>query len=864
MKRILITIFGLSLFLGFGNQALASVSWNTASNDCPTVAVANHTTQVGKVDPCWPLATVSASPDDSVNVRIYYHNTGNETATNVRVVLNAQTGSSTSHSFSGQIISDQGSISFGPVRATTSSSTTLKLGNAFWLPNRTQSPATLLNGQTGSKVLTSSGLSIGSIAPGWESQGSVVVAFEVVGETIETKPSGTLTAANSSCSIPVGKNSCQINFSWNTTNPVGISAITRDGGSTVATGNSGSKAFTIPYNTATFGLYNNALKLDSETVSSYCTTGTTWNGSVCAENVNPNYNCSITNFTVGGGLSSTVTTPNSVELAWTSTGCNYVNISNVGNNLPANSTQTIYPSKSTTYTIVGYGNNGASQSRSVSVTVNSNPDPVYSCSITKFKANGSSSDIEIDEDDDVDIEWDTDNCTYVSISGIGSNLSDSGSRTVYPSRDTRYTITAYGSVGSTQTRHIDVEVEEENNDDDDYCSIDEFSVSDSNIVVGENTRLEWETDNCSSVRITDMGSVSDSGSRTINPNRTTTYVLSAYSSATGTRTRSVTVYVDPYVVPPINPPVYNSCAVTTVATNITQNSATLNGLITGANGGNTYFEYGPTVNLGSRTNTRYVGANSNFSETISGLSSNTIYYFRMFSDCQGSLNQGAIAIFKTLSKPVTTTTTNTVTRYIEKTTTVGTESPVMLKIENRFKEISIGDIIDYTVTYKNIGKGTLEDAILQVVVPKGIVVTNVSEGSYLFETNTVTAELGDLLKGQEGEVYLRARVDTIPENMAQVVTTAILVYTNTNGAQENAIAYVLNNPRDFVAYSATDYCDTLNNKDLTAVTFWSGFGRMNLIEWLIVIILILLAVLVARSIFTRVAPKYVYKDTPHA
>jgi hypothetical protein len=35
-------------------------------------------------------------------------------------------------------------------------------------------------------------------------------------------------------------------------------------------------------------------------------------------------------------------------------------------------------------------------------------------------------------------------------------------------------------------------------------------------------------------------------------------------------------------------------------------------------------------------------------------------------------------------------------------------------------------------------------------------------------------------------------------NLAQIVTTAILIYTNPNGAQENAMAYTLNNPRFIV------------------------------------------------------------------
>ncbi len=95
--------------------------------------------------------------------------------------------------------------------------------------------------------------------------------------------SGTLTPAAGSCTIALGASSCNINFSWSTTNPVGTSAITKPTNITVATGNSGSNVpLSIKYNTETFYLYNNAVLLAQETVSSSCTSGATWNGSQCA------------------------------------------------------------------------------------------------------------------------------------------------------------------------------------------------------------------------------------------------------------------------------------------------------------------------------------------------------------------------------------------------------------------------------------------------------------------------------------------------------------------------------------------------------------------------------------------------------
>jgi uncharacterized repeat protein (TIGR01451 family) len=186
---------------------------------------------------------------------------------------------------------------------------------------------------------------------------------------------------------------------------------------------------------------------------------------------------------------------------------------------------------------------------------------------------------------------------------------------------------------------------------------------------------------------------------------------------------------------------------------------------------------------------------------------------------------------------------------IQGTTVVGSASPVMLKIENRYETISKGDYIEYTVTYKNIGKSTLLNPILQVIVPKGIVVRNATKGNYDSDTQTLTVELEDLKAGEEGQIFVQGYVESMPSDVMQVVSTALLVYTNTNSAQENAIAYVLNKPKEFV-----------NGNSLGAAAFFSGlFGGTCLIGWLLLIIAILLIILIIRRYFYRpVSNTHVY------
>jgi len=109
-------------------------------------------------------------------------------------------------------------------------------------------------------LITSTGLNIGTIGPGWATQGSVVAAFYVNTPV----PTGTLTASTSACVIQMGQSNCSIPFSWNTINPVGTSSVTLTGGSTVATGNSGTNVpFSITNGSSTYALFNNSLKLAS-------------------------------------------------------------------------------------------------------------------------------------------------------------------------------------------------------------------------------------------------------------------------------------------------------------------------------------------------------------------------------------------------------------------------------------------------------------------------------------------------------------------------------------------------------------------------------------------------------------------------
>jgi hypothetical protein len=174
--------------------------------------------------------------------------------------------------------------------------------------------------------------STGSIFSGWSgdcnSSGQVYINGDKVCTATFLLMTGTLTPATSSCVIALDAANCTVPLTWTTTNPVGTSAVTASGMTNV-NGNSGSQAFTVPYNSRTFYLYNNAILLAQASATSSCIANTHWDGSICAIDTNivstsagTGGSISPTSQTVNYGSTTTFTiTPDSSHLINSVTGC---------------------------------------------------------------------------------------------------------------------------------------------------------------------------------------------------------------------------------------------------------------------------------------------------------------------------------------------------------------------------------------------------------------------------------------------------------------------------------------------------------------------------------------------------------------
>jgi hypothetical protein len=137
------------------------------------------------------------------------------------------------------------------------------------------------------------------------------------------------------------------------------------------------------------------------------------------------------------------------------------------------------------------------------------------------------------------LTWKTQNADTANIAGIG-NVAVNGSLTVSPTQTTTYMLTARNSVND-ETSSVTVTVTAGTSTGA-LPVISSFTATPSTINAGQNSTLQWSTQNATSVSISSIGTVAASGTNNVSPTVTTVYTLTA-SNATGSTTSTATVTV---------------------------------------------------------------------------------------------------------------------------------------------------------------------------------------------------------------------------------------------------------------------------------------------------------------------------------
>ena len=286
--------------------------------------------------------------------------------------------------------------------------------------------------------------------------------------------------------------------------------------------------------------------------------------------------------------------------------------------------------------------------------------------------------------------------------------------------------------------------------------------------------------------------------------------------------------------------------ITTVqATNQTATSAKLNGIFINENNSAAagYFQYGTTSSFGSTTVNKTLGTLSSvsFSDTISGLVPNTIYYFRAVTVKQNQTYNGRIMVFETkgvINNNIQTDTTNTT---VTPDTTLDTDSVTeaqssVLQIINAKDIVSTGDEVNYLITFKNTDSKNFENSKIIIQLPKEIDFNESNFGKQGSD-NTVTFEPGILVPNQISSFTVKGKVNSKAEDKSILVTTAVMSYNLTGSTTEkDEISYATNHVVLGIGLAANS-------------VFGTSFLPSTLLGWLALMLVILALVTVSRKIF---------------
>lgn len=821
-KQIFAILAALVLvFTGAPSHALASASFNTDPQDFATVRVSNYT-QNPNCYTCWS-STANANAGDIVSVTVYYHNTGNQTATGTFVKLNQPSAASTSFNFSGNVSASNAAAAYGSATINLSSSQTLTFipGTAVWYPNQTATAQALPFGQSGTEIF-GNGINLGNINPGWNAQGSVVLRFQVsstqalvaCNDGIDNDGDGLIDMNDPGCSssndtdeynvitqqqtaptiitsaaTSVGQNSATLNGNFtagsaNTTTwfeySTNFIALTFNGGTSVGQTSQvlgfGPMSYSLsglaPGTTYYFRAvgqnsagttHGGILSLTTQNVLNYSQAPTITTD--YSDNIGSNY----------ATLHGTYNSNNSNTTTWFEYGTSYLTVAN-GNGTVSNQTNQGTGAGNVSQYISGLQSNTTYYYRAAGQNANGNSDG----SVLNFTTSGSNNNSHQAPDISTDYASSIGE-TYATLHGD------------------------YDSNGSNTTTWFE------------YGTTNSFGHTTSQM---------------------NQGTGADSFSKYISglQSDTTYYFRAVGYNSYGTDYGTTLTFTTSGNVPP---PSSNTTALTSLATGVSQANATLNGLISNNSNSSVtaWFEYGTSASLGHTTPSQSLGSGSSMSylQSVSGLVPNTMYYFRAVAETSAGISTGEIFIFKTLpvSSPVVIT--------VPSPSTPTSSKFVFLKIENRYEAVISGDVIDYTVTYKNISGKTLNKVVVQAVLPKEVKFRKSDKGDFDSSANTLTVNVGTLAIGDEGTVNFQGTATSSIKNKDFILTNALMKYTNPiTTAQEEAIAYVLNSV-------------SKNSGSLSAASIFGdgSFLPTTLLGWLMLTLVIFGLIFFGRSLYAQ-------------
>jgi uncharacterized repeat protein (TIGR01451 family) len=728
----------IGAIFAFALPVFAATIDNSGGASAGNIVIMNSTVNGGTYN--WSNS-VSANPGDVVEVAIYYHNAGPDTAQNVILHLN-QPGSGTmsSFTFNGSITSNNASTVSGSPSVNFASAQTLTPNGSAWLvQNGTGSGSSV----TGSSVF-GSGYVIGDVPAG--GYGTFTVQF-TVGSGQQTQ-----------------------NPTVTTSSPTNVTTSSATFNGTVNTNTSSNVATYFEYSSYTCPTaWQPGIQIGSQTFNS----NGTYSMNATASNLQPNTTYYVsavasvngvkyygtngcqTFYTNGNGSQIMTVTTNAVSnVNWSSATFNgYVSTNGSGNQTVTTFFQygTTYPPtwQAGTQTIYGSGNFSTNQT-------GLGQNTTY---YVRAGAYGSDGNIVYAPN-------------YVTFSTYNNNNNNNYYNT-YPTVTT-YSATNVVSNSATLNGYV-------------------TSNGDTNMYA----YFEWGTDYNLGNRTSSqyVGNATTYLSASLNgqlQNNTTYYFRAAAQGQNGVITRGQTMSFS--TSQGYQYPQNNITVNTQPATEVFTDSARMNCSVNWNSGlgygtyTNVWFEYGTTMNLGNQTLVQTLTNSGSCSRVALYLSPSTNYYFRAVGQVPGgSIVRGNILGFTTGYGTSYTPVTTTPTPSTSGRATLN-EEVANLSFPNGTKTAIAafaGNTIEYAITVSNTGTADLSNVVLRNKLSSYTTFVSASDaGTFSASTGDVTWNLSSLGAGQTKKVTVRvtansANDNVVAEDTARLSTDSISRTSNT-------------------------------------------------------------------------------------
>ena len=803
--------------LAVGALVLPSVSFAAAFNSDPqdfaTLRVVNYTTS-STCATCWG-STATVNTGEVVSFAIYYHNVGPDVATNVRVRFTPQsTMLGTSHIFTATVTADNAPAVSGTVTVTTTASQTLSfLQNAvIWRPNQATAGSTALPGaQLSTDIFNGVGINLGSIAPGWTTQGSVVVRFQassvggagatVLAPTVTTSNATAISQTTATLNGSVTPNGANTNawFEWGTTPSYGSFTPSYSYG-IAATNYSHGLVGLTPNTTYYFRAVAQNLQGTSYGAPMIFVTSGTGNTGTALPVITTQPATSIAgDFAILNGYVDPVNTNDAVR--WFEWGTNAN---------PGSQNQTTHYNQGATAGAFSASLSGLTQ------------NVTYYYRAVAQNSYG---------------------IVYGSVYSFTTGVSNTGGNTCG----------AWGWGGNCGANVVMVSTRNADTSGD-------FAILNGYVdPVNTNDTVRWFEWSGSqalgnSTQMLSQGNVASNFSASLTglvPN-TTYYYRAVARNSQGTVRGNILSFTTGGQVAASNTVGSLPVSTTLLATELTGATGKLNGLVfTSANQpSNAWFEWGMNSSLGNKTQTVSVGAlpSVRHSDVLTGLVQGQTYYYRIVAENPYGKVYGLINSFVSEGNSGATQTTNTTVTttpvYTNRSVSVvnrvvPASSAISLSIDGGAEVITGGEKRSYHVVWKNDSTQHLKNVILHVTFSQKMNFGSATMGEFSASSNAVVVEVKTLAPGETGGMFIVATADRSVKTGDLIVVTANMVYTNTDGTQSDALAYM------------THRGETSSGV-LGASIFGAGsFLPTTLFGWMILIILILILVLLGNHVYGR-------------